>query len=81
MILIQVGMDNSKQEDSLPDEFVDSRTVKTIRSLRKESAKKISRSSKNVSGNDKNENDKKKDFRIVKKKQSTNKSRVGLFIF
>jgi len=74
-------MDNSKQEDSLPDEFVDSRTVKTIRSLRKESAKKISRSSKNVSGNDKNENDKKKDFRIVKKKQSTNKSRVGLFIF
>lgn len=74
-------MDNSKQEDGLPDEFVDSRTVKTIRSLRKESAKKISRSSKNVSGNDKNENDKKKDFRIVKKKQSTNKSRVGLFIF
>ena len=81
MILIQVGMDNSKQEDGLPDEFADSRTVKTIRSLRKESAKKISRSSKNVSGNDKNENDKKKDFRIVKKKQSTNKSRVGLFIF
>ena len=74
-------MDNSKQEDGLPDEFADSRTVKTIRSLRKESAKKISRSSKNVSGNDKNENDKKKDFRIVKKKQSTNKSRVGLFIF
>jgi hypothetical protein len=68
-------MEPSEHEEDNKDEYVDSRTVKTIRSLRKSSAKKTPQTTKIVKRQDNAENEGQKEFRI-KKKSSVNKSRV-----
>lgn len=67
---------NNNQDDETKEEFADSRIVKTIRSLRKHSAKKSTQSSKSVKDQNGTAKEGQRDFKITKKKSSTNKSRI-----
>lgn len=67
--------ENDSNEDS-KDEIVDNRNVKTIRSLRKHSAKKSAQSSKSIKDSNVNSRESHKDIKITKKKTANNKSRV-----
>ena len=65
-------MDKSNSNEESKDDFVDGRNVKTIRSLRRNSAKKATQSSKNIRESTGQSKDKRKDVKITKKKTSNN---------
>lgn len=67
--------ESNSNEDS-KDEIVDNRNVKTIRSLRKHSAKKSVQSSKSIKDSNVNGRESHKDIKIGKKKTANNKSRA-----
>ncbi|CAI2371554.1 unnamed protein product [Moneuplotes crassus] len=63
---------SNNQTDESKENYVDGRNVKTIRSLRKSSAKKGTQSSKSIRESNASQKDSRKDFKITKKKQANN---------